>query len=337
MNKKIILSLQSLRVLGFILIFLNHIKDLLPFNIPDLGARGVEIFFILSGFTIAYNYCTSTIKCTFNSCFNFCFKRVKKFYFIHLLTFVLAAFLFLNNSFDTNYIKTALCNLLLLQSWIPSIMFSFNGVSWFLSSLLFCYFITPIILNLIKSLKTTFNIILFLGIIILIKILFETFWIQYINWESGFMFHVFPIYKLTEYTLGCLLGTIFINSQKQIETQSTKIINIMQISSIIFYSIAVLIGDKANWYRCLYIPFAIFLIYSIAIEKGTLYKFLANKILLHFSSIGLELFMLHQLILNYVINFTNMHNSLFIISLTLVLTILLSELIHYILISYSKK
>lgn len=331
MNKKIITSFHSLRVLGFIFIFINHIKDFLPFNIPDLGARGVEIFFILSGFTMAYKHSTSTIQPSLKSCFDYSYKRAKKFYPIHIITFVLALILiYLNKNINSINITTSFLNLLLLQSWIPSIKFSFNGVSWFLSTLLFCYFMTPIILTIIRKLKTTLNISLMIIMIVLVKILFESIWIQYINWENGFMFHVFPLYKITEYSLGCLLGFIFINIQKNIENANMKILSAFQILSIMFYFLAVLIGYKSNWNRCIYIPFVLLFIFTIAINSGFIYKLLSNKISLHFSTISLELFMFHQIILNYVVHFFPNNSKLFIILLTLIVTLILCEFIHYI-------
>lgn len=50
-------SLQGLRFLGFLLILLNHAGWLLwSDKYFDFGARGVEIFFVLSGYLVAYNY-----------------------------------------------------------------------------------------------------------------------------------------------------------------------------------------------------------------------------------------------------------------------------------------
>lgn len=37
-------AFDFLRVIGMLMIFINHCWGILPFHIPDLGARGVELF-----------------------------------------------------------------------------------------------------------------------------------------------------------------------------------------------------------------------------------------------------------------------------------------------------
>ena len=82
-------NLQGLRFFAFLLIFLNHSYWYLGISkVFDYGARGVEIFFVLSGYLVAYNYCDKEIGNTFNDSVHYVYKKLKKFYVLHIVTFV---------------------------------------------------------------------------------------------------------------------------------------------------------------------------------------------------------------------------------------------------------
>ena len=72
-------AIQGLRVVFLIGIFLKHLHDSIGFPyIIDFGARGVEFFFVLSGFLtgIKINYKELSLQ----SCFSFLFHKLRKFY-----------------------------------------------------------------------------------------------------------------------------------------------------------------------------------------------------------------------------------------------------------------
>ena len=65
-------NLQGLRFFAWILIFLNHSYWYLSKNkLFEYGGIGVEIFFILSGFLVAYNYKNKLLDSSFKGCFYF--------------------------------------------------------------------------------------------------------------------------------------------------------------------------------------------------------------------------------------------------------------------------
>ena len=134
-----IATLQSLRFIFVMMIFMSH------FTYQGVGAFdaggdcGVAFFFLLSGFGLSLGYGRQLRQGTF--CYwRFLRRRLLKVYPLHLLC--LGVFLVLSRqAFDLR----VLLNALLLQSWVPDreYYFSCNGVSWFLSCLLFCYAVFP--------------------------------------------------------------------------------------------------------------------------------------------------------------------------------------------------
>ena len=136
-------ALQGLRFIGFLLIFMNHAYWILSKEkYFDYGARGVELFFVLSGFLIAYNYRDANIAYDFKSSISYMMGKLKKFYGLHILMFSIMAVKLLGHFYkhgmDYNggifgFIRDAFLNVTLLQSWYDPSKFSFNGVSWFLS------------------------------------------------------------------------------------------------------------------------------------------------------------------------------------------------------------
>ena len=133
-------TLQSLRFVFVMMIFMSHFayRGFTPFDAG--GDCGVAFFFLLSGFTMSMGYGRSIADGSFRFS-RYLKRRLLKVYPLHLL----CLFLFLA-LFRPTLDGTLPINALLLQSWIPdsAYYFSYNGVSWFLSSLLFSYLLFPI-------------------------------------------------------------------------------------------------------------------------------------------------------------------------------------------------
>lgn len=136
-------TLQSLRFIFFLMIFMSHFRYAGVEGFEAGGKCGVSFFFMLSGFILAYVY-GSRIKVGGFDRAAFFRKRLSKIYPVHLLCLSIF-FIFNVRVLDAEGYVRLLSNLLLVQSWIPlqEFYFSGNAESWFLSSILFCYAVFP--------------------------------------------------------------------------------------------------------------------------------------------------------------------------------------------------
>lgn len=71
-------SLQTVRALAFLSIFSQHC------GVGSLGALGVSVFLILSGFLMYYSYFDREIGHTFKECVLFSYTKISKLYPMHI-------------------------------------------------------------------------------------------------------------------------------------------------------------------------------------------------------------------------------------------------------------
>ena len=110
-----------------------------------LSARSpiMSMFFILSGFSISYNYLNSN-EWDYHTTRQFYAKRLIQIIPVYLLIHLL--WLFLGNDSFTKWLFLTPLELTALQSMYPNIMgLLHNGGTWFISCLLISYFIYPVL------------------------------------------------------------------------------------------------------------------------------------------------------------------------------------------------
>ncbi len=144
-------SIQALRGLGFIFIFLTHCSIT-----PLFAAMAVSMFLVLSGFLLASKHYSNDEMCQWGIVDSFLYakKKIENLYPLHIITMVLAVGIYIRYRKPWEEIVTnIILNVLLVQAWIPKQMyyFSLNGVSWYLSVCVFCYFIFPFVLKVMKK------------------------------------------------------------------------------------------------------------------------------------------------------------------------------------------
>lgn len=288
-------SLGGIKALALIAIYYWHSP--LPNPAVDLGARGCELFFVVSGFLTAYNYFYKEMPATWKESFLQVLKKVVKFWPLHFLAFLLVLY-YKPASFFANkmYILDAICNLSLVQAWFSAgrIRFSYNGATWFLSALAFCWFMTPLLLKLPKKVKS--GTLAFL-VIFALRFMAE-YWRGTFPAYFGINYHTYPLVRLVDYSLGIAICPLFIYLKERSEAISGKLVKfslleLLAMGGMLFS----LIHYQKVWNRAGFVLMFCGFILVMAFNNGIISKLLYTYPFKLFSKIQLEFFILHQAVL----------------------------------------
>lgn len=332
-------NLQGLRALGFLFIFLNHCYWLISKTKPfDFGARGVEIFFVLSGFLIAYHYSDKNLPGSWKDSWAFMIQKLKKFYVLHIITF-LVMLVYLSYKFYlagripygnwSTFTSYAVLNITLLKSWYRPAAFSFNGVSWFLSSIIFMYFLTPKTIRFFKGRKYSEHVILFV-FLLAIKFILDTWGYKIVHAPDFFSWYLNPAYRFLDFLLGyasCLvLYKDKFNSSLYLPPQ--KIISAIQLITLLIYLFACYFFNRL-WLPAPFILLTLLLIYTCTIKNGIINYFLGNPLVVHLGNISFELFLIHKVVIDILASRIALYFSHYLtIGILFCICILLAELLH---------
>jgi peptidoglycan/LPS O-acetylase OafA/YrhL len=159
--------LTSLRAVLALWVLLRHmfVVDPVPVasdpgflsNLLSHGYLGVDGFFILSGFILAYNYKADFALPRSNTYWNFLVARVARIYPVHLTTLLLVAALVVIPAMlkppgrlgtPTYAADAFFYNVLLVQAWYVAPSTTWNDVAWSVSAEWFAYLCFPLFLRL---------------------------------------------------------------------------------------------------------------------------------------------------------------------------------------------
>lgn len=163
-------NLTGLRAFAALLVVVHHFADnegVLPLGIVQLVDNwvwGVDIFFVLSGFILAYTYLPSRQTAFgWGAYRSFIVKRFARVYPLHLVTLLVFVGLWfaakrVGHEFahsDVVYTaRTAVENVLLVHAWGLDKKLSWNFVSWSISAEWFAYlFLFPLCANLLSRMS----------------------------------------------------------------------------------------------------------------------------------------------------------------------------------------
>lgn len=259
-----ITSLDSLRFIFAIMIFLHHF----PVNgegwFTAGGPCGVVFFMVLSGFVMSAGYAKTVIREDFDSK-SFMTKRLARLYPLHAICLIVFIGIRIIVSADIDWLSL-LPNALLVQSWIPikEIYFSGNAVSWCLADMVFFYLMFPVITRIKNSLNTKHQVdafaIIFIVYVILINIIPEHL--------AHALIYISPLFRIIDFIIGVLLYDLyeFFKNNNRVKKiySSARNVNAIELGSVVLLVLSILaypyIDNRFGYVMLFWLPSSVLII-----------------------------------------------------------------------------
>ena len=249
-----ILPLTGLRFIAALYVFIFHIHIRWPLtsqpqlkNILDQGAVGMSIFFMLSGFVLAYSYADARVS-TKTYLVNR-FARIYPVYLVAALVTLPWIGIPISDGTGASVLKTAVQSLLLvfanivaLQAWFPSFFPMWNvGASWSISVEVFCYLTLPLVLPALVKLPKKW--LLLTGVTCWLLGSLPGLIAASFPGPLGTIYYSMPIFRLPEFVLGAI---VFLYMRS--ENSATKIRLLVVPGSILLFTYLAFWGAKMPFY-----------------------------------------------------------------------------------------
>lgn len=307
-------SIQVLKGFGAIIIFLFH--GTVPFFMEHLNitAIALNLFFVLSGFMMAYSYRNKDIEVSPLDSIKFGIKKIRSLYGLHIIMAIpfillLVMQMLKNSGLIGINLLTMVLNLTLTQCWAvkDTVILGMNSPAWFLSNMMFLYMAFPFIWKKVKGAKSNKSLYITAAVLLCVKYMISLLLVLF-NADSSFIWWVndiSPIGRVFDFTLALIAGRIFFT---YIENNEGQVFGKVKatILEIVFIALAVVIGlaNTANFnnvvlkalfsdytvvFMFISIPLAI-LFYSC---EGMITRLLNHQPFIYFGEVSSYFYLIH--------------------------------------------
>ena len=310
-------QLTSLRFFAAFMIVIHHSTGL--FGINGIGVnfgQGVSFFFVLSGFILTYVYPKLDTR---QKILQFWKARIARIWPAYFATFLLY-FLLSHYKWDR---EVTVANLLMVQAWLPlsTYYFSYNAVSWSISTEYFFYLAFPAILFNLE--KNWLPKIICAGAVLIALIAFVNHLAlpDYGDPNNGSngqlvtqhgLIYINPLSRIFEFVFGMCIALAWKNhtGKKWEPLLATGfelgaillcILSMYYMNSIAAWGRQSILGAPLGlWLSHSGSMFAFgLLIFIMALGGGKVSKFLAHPFLVLLGEISFSIYLIHKIILNY--------------------------------------
>lgn len=293
---KAIIGVRFFAAIGIVLHHMGY-----PFS---LGTVFVTFFFLLSGFSMALGYRKKFENIFFTSIYSFYKKRLVRVYPMVFITFLVAL--------PVMYIEGHLPDMmeivvyiLMLQSWWANgmMVFTINGVAWFISDLILFYIFTPFLLYYFNKLGGV-GICFIIFIIYAIEIYIASCFIgemQPYSW-AWWCIYICPWYRIMDYSIGMLCGMLYAKNLNKVRIKGKFLCTTLEVFSIMFLIFSIwspYYGYDSFKYGLYYIPASIMIIVLLAYSRGYVSALLSCGVFVALGDISYHIYILHQIIIRY--------------------------------------
>ncbi len=310
-DEKEILSLTGLRFIAAFYVFLFHIHIRWPLsnhpftkNLLDQGATGMSLFFMLSGFVLAFRYADG--RSTLKDYFINRFARVYPIYVVAAVVTLPWIGINLSSGSPTDTSKwigqmvlLVFSNIFLIQAWFPQ-YFSYwnNGGSWSISVEAFCYVLLPFLWPGLRhaSKKRLFVIAAACWLFAVLPGLSA----KLFNHPSNVIFYSMPIFRLPEFLIGASaylairLGFIY---RSGATLQLAVLVGFLLYLGTVGPDMPIYVGH--NWIS---IPVIAFMILSLSNDQGLFASILSSRIFVWLGRVSYCFYSFQVLIILLLIN-----------------------------------
>lgn len=231
-------------------------------------------------------------------------KKAFRMYIYHL-PFLLLTIPFNLVNFTNNAVMKAAnftLNLLLLQSWFPlqNVYLGFNGVAWFLSTLLFLILIRKLLIMLAIYFDEKYGPEKLL--LLAVTMCCASFILGLLFSQSGsdscrYWCYIFPPARAMDYFAGICVGRFFCEEKKTM--RASTVCEIICICCFIGLLIAYPYIPFSFSRASVYLPFALFTCYVFAQSNGKVSKLLSKAPMVRLGNYSFYFMMSHQVIFRY--------------------------------------
>jgi peptidoglycan/LPS O-acetylase OafA/YrhL len=295
-----ILPLTGIRAFAAWWVVMFHIAYLLP-SLPAilywfarLGFLGVDLFFVLSGFIISYNYWQRFSVFSRDTYQSFLWARLARLYPVHLFTLIASALLLLGvrvsgvatvKDFSTWTSGNFLANAVLVHVWRPYAIESWNNASWSVSCEWFAYLVFPLLVLGVRKKLSLPVAALCAATLPAIPAVF----VQIAYYPPFFLL----IKVLSEFTAGCLIFHVYTGRRE--DTRFRRMV--LGALGFALGSTLILLWEfrhiAPDWLALIF-PFVIF---AVAASSGAFKGLLGSRIAVYWGRVSYSLYMTHNVTL----------------------------------------